>query len=189
MIKRTSAIILAILSLNTLAFIPQISQDDSNIDAPAKVLNNTSLDSYKKSNPKGAQKLLLRMDIQAILKGIDGIIRVNQKHESLEVYGSEVAYSIKNGEIVSRDGRVAEIELESTTPTLSMEQAMDIANQEIQTLGKLEASLKILPQDGKTFLTWHIEEKDFTSKWNYFVDAQSGEVCLLYTSPSPRDRG
>jgi len=47
MIRRTSAIILAILSLNTFAFAPQDSQDNSRVDAPVKVLNNMNLDNYE----------------------------------------------------------------------------------------------------------------------------------------------
>jgi len=179
--KASLKILLILLGLSSFAIAPRFQQEKraSSLN-PVLLLNNTNLDEFLRYNPKGAQKIFLKMDVKAIIKNANGFIRINQSYDEVDIYGSQIVYHIQNGRILSRDGRISDIEIDSIVPNISMEQAKEIANEQISTKGEIKGSLKILPMKEDNYLVWHLEESSTFSRWHSMVNAHTGEIMMQF---------
>ncbi|MGK0366891.1 MAG: bacillolysin [Thermoproteota archaeon] len=171
--KKTVMALLAFTSITSQAFVASpITNNKLQKLTHNGELSTVSVDSVsmlKANSPLAAMKL------QAIKLNQNGMVRIQQTHQGLDVYGAEAVFEIQNGKVLSTDGRTAMINLNSTTVSFSNKQAMTKA-QTLMEGAKFNSALKVYPLAGETHLVWHLVESAFASKWNYFIDAQTGKV-------------
>ena len=115
------------------------------------------------------------METRALAANKDGIIRIDQSFKDLPVYGSQVVFEIKDGKIISRSGRMAQVELKSTVPSITKERALSLAKA-VKDTSYSAPKLIIYPLNSKSHLAWHLIESRFDSKLNIFIDASSSKV-------------
>jgi bacillolysin len=140
-----------------------------------KTVSVDSIRSVKGANPLTAMKL------QAIKTNKNGVVRIKQTFKGLNVYGGEAIFDIKNGKVISTDGRLSIVDLKDVNVVFTKAQAVAKAQTLIQG-AKFDSSLKVYPLQSKSFLVWHLVENNFASKWNYFIDARTGNVLDAFNA-------
>jgi len=114
------------------------------------------------------------------------IVRFQQTMKGVPIFGSRLVMHItKDNAVVFMSGRVTSTSID-TTPTLSSDTAMQIANQHLNQANSITQSpeLTVYAYEGSPQLTWHLilSTTKTIGKWHYFIDAHSGNVVAHYNA-------
>ncbi len=115
--------------------------------------------------------------------------RLQQYHQGVPVFGSDVTRQFRNGQTVSVFGSLhPDIDLDPT-PSVTREQAADLAARSTAASVSPDRppTLVVLPLDGGGHaLAWHAEVRTGTDVVACFVDAASGRTRLQYSTLETR---
>lgn len=149
---------------------------------------STVSDSVKVSNmsvnrvPKAMLSPVALMEKEALAQGIEGMVKIQQKFQNIDVYGGEVIFEIANGKVLSMDGRISNVRLDSVDPKISKVEAKRAANNFLNRKSPYMAKLVVYPTTEKTYLAWHLVQRAFAEKWHFFIDANTGRVIDSYNA-------
>lgn len=126
-------------------------------------------------------------------------IKMQQQFEGIDVYGGEIWLHAQKGQVNLFNGRTYPTpNLKNITPSISKKGAQEIAIQDVSlktSINKvtgLAAKFMAQPTDPKLIiyhqdekeeaqLAWHYKfHPNLSNEWEYFIDAQSGEVIDAY---------
>jgi bacillolysin len=125
-------------------------------------------------------------------------VRMTQMYKGIPVFGSELLLHTQRGVIDFINGQYSSIQEEvNVTPSLEPDQSTSIIKKDLGTILNLETAKKLpfnlkvnestlvlLPnKEGKVKLAYHhVVYKNIIDRWEYFIDAKSGEVIEKYQS-------
>ncbi|MCB9091004.1 MAG: peptidase M4 family protein [Halobacteriovoraceae bacterium] len=112
----------------------------------------------------------------------NGPVRSPQMYNGIKVYGSEVIYHYRNGRVNHVSGRISKFDDINTKPRISSNEALSIVKQLKPQFKAASNELKVFPATDKAFLVWHIIENSFSSRFEYFIDADSGEILQSFNA-------
>lgn len=168
------------MALSSYAFVPEFHSQTQGFHAEEKIveLNNMSVNNL----PKSMVSPLSAMVKEALAKGQDGYVKIPQTYKGVEIFGSEVVFEIKDGVVLSMDGRISGIQLNSVEPKISETRALEIAHKFVNEKSTFDTKLVIYSTTESTKLAWSMKQSAFSERWQILIDAQDGSIIDSYNT-------